>query len=85
MRGIFIFLDIFIKIKNTIRNKDPPLLTFSPPKPFNHHKKMSTLYEITPDLMLKMDGVNELDENGNISNLLDPDAENQTFGQKSQK
>ncbi|KAJ0854090.1 hypothetical protein HanRHA438_Chr14g0658711 [Helianthus annuus] len=32
-----------------------------------------------------MDGVNELDETGNISNLLDPDAEKQTFGRKSQK
>ncbi|MFS7954964.1 hypothetical protein Hanom_Chr07g00636881 [Helianthus anomalus] len=26
-----------------------------------------------------MDGVNEPDENGKISNLLDPDAEKQTF------
>ncbi|MFS7960043.1 hypothetical protein Hanom_Chr08g00698321 [Helianthus anomalus] len=31
-----------------------------------------------------MDGVNEPDENGKISNPLDPDAEKQTFGQKSQ-
>ncbi|MFS7980050.1 hypothetical protein Hanom_Chr10g00934831 [Helianthus anomalus] len=31
-----------------------------------------------------MDGVNELDENGMISNLLDPDTEKQTFGRKSQ-
>ncbi|MFS8001799.1 hypothetical protein Hanom_Chr13g01194601 [Helianthus anomalus] len=31
-----------------------------------------------------MDGVNEPDENGKISNLLDPDAEKQTFGRKSQ-
>ncbi|MFS7910781.1 hypothetical protein Hanom_Chr02g00110221 [Helianthus anomalus] len=31
-----------------------------------------------------MDGVNELDENSKISNLLDPDAEKQTFGRKSQ-
>ncbi|MFS8011676.1 hypothetical protein Hanom_Chr14g01311831 [Helianthus anomalus] len=31
-----------------------------------------------------MDGVDELDENGKISNLLDPDAEKQTFGRKSQ-
>ncbi|MFS8004961.1 hypothetical protein Hanom_Chr13g01231911 [Helianthus anomalus] len=31
-----------------------------------------------------MDGVNELDENGKISNLLDPNAEKQTFGRKSQ-
>ncbi|MFS7921833.1 hypothetical protein Hanom_Chr03g00241571 [Helianthus anomalus] len=31
-----------------------------------------------------MDGVNELDENSNISNLLDPDAEKQTLGRKSQ-
>ncbi|MFS7932933.1 hypothetical protein Hanom_Chr04g00373701 [Helianthus anomalus] len=30
-----------------------------------------------------MDGVNKPDENGKISNLLDPDAEKQTFGQKS--
>ncbi|MFS8030446.1 hypothetical protein Hanom_Chr17g01534091 [Helianthus anomalus] len=32
-----------------------------------------------------MDGVNEPDENGKVSNLLDPDAEKQTFGRKSQK
>ncbi|MFS7898308.1 hypothetical protein Hanom_Chr17g01540221 [Helianthus anomalus] len=32
-----------------------------------------------------MDGVNESDENGKTSNLLDPDAEKQTFGRKSQK
>ncbi|MFS7958319.1 hypothetical protein Hanom_Chr07g00676861 [Helianthus anomalus] len=31
-----------------------------------------------------MDGVNEPDENGKVSNLLDPDAEKQTFGRKSQ-
>ncbi|MFS7954903.1 hypothetical protein Hanom_Chr07g00636101 [Helianthus anomalus] len=31
-----------------------------------------------------MDGVNAPDENGKISNLMDPDAEKQTFGQKSQ-
>ncbi|MFS8020531.1 putative histidine kinase/HSP90-like ATPase superfamily [Helianthus anomalus] len=31
-----------------------------------------------------MDGVNELDENSKISNLLDPDAKKQTFGRKSQ-
>ncbi|MFS7925907.1 hypothetical protein Hanom_Chr04g00290721 [Helianthus anomalus] len=31
-----------------------------------------------------MDGVNEPDENGKISNLLDPDAKKQTFGRKSQ-
>ncbi|MFS8006290.1 hypothetical protein Hanom_Chr14g01247491 [Helianthus anomalus] len=31
-----------------------------------------------------MNGVNELDENGKISNLLDPDAKKQTFGLKSQ-
>ncbi|MFS7985826.1 hypothetical protein Hanom_Chr11g01003191 [Helianthus anomalus] len=31
-----------------------------------------------------MDGVNEPDENGKISNLLDTDAEKQTFGRKSQ-
>ncbi|MFS7974059.1 hypothetical protein Hanom_Chr09g00864001 [Helianthus anomalus] len=31
-----------------------------------------------------MDGVNEPDENGKISNLLDPDAEKQTFGRKTQ-
>ncbi|MFS7988921.1 hypothetical protein Hanom_Chr11g01040541 [Helianthus anomalus] len=31
-----------------------------------------------------MDGFNEPDENGKISNLLDPDAEKQTFGRKSQ-
>ncbi|MFS8011334.1 hypothetical protein Hanom_Chr14g01307861 [Helianthus anomalus] len=31
-----------------------------------------------------MDGVHEPDENGKISNLLDPDAEKQTSGQKSQ-
>ncbi|MFS7989458.1 hypothetical protein Hanom_Chr11g01047091 [Helianthus anomalus] len=31
-----------------------------------------------------MDGVNELDENDKISNVLDPDAEKQTFGRKSQ-
>ncbi|KAJ0587538.1 hypothetical protein HanIR_Chr04g0164341 [Helianthus annuus] len=33
----------------------------------------------------KMDGVNELDVNGKLSNLLDPDAEKQTFGRKLQK
>ncbi|MFS8004892.1 hypothetical protein Hanom_Chr13g01231051 [Helianthus anomalus] len=32
----------------------------------------------------KMDGVNEPDESGKISNLLDPDAEKQTVGRKSQ-
>ncbi|MFS7999201.1 hypothetical protein Hanom_Chr12g01163221 [Helianthus anomalus] len=32
-----------------------------------------------------MDGVNELDENGIISYLLDPDAKKQTIGKKSQK
>ncbi|MFS7956667.1 hypothetical protein Hanom_Chr07g00657211 [Helianthus anomalus] len=31
-----------------------------------------------------MDGVNERDENDKISNLLDPDADKQTFGRKSQ-
>ncbi|MFS7901736.1 hypothetical protein Hanom_Chr01g00003221 [Helianthus anomalus] len=31
-----------------------------------------------------MDGVNEPDENGKISNLLDPHAEKQTFARKSQ-
>ncbi|MFS7959606.1 hypothetical protein Hanom_Chr08g00693041 [Helianthus anomalus] len=31
-----------------------------------------------------MDGVNEPDENGKISNFLDLDAEEQTFGRKSQ-
>ncbi|MFS7951029.1 hypothetical protein Hanom_Chr07g00590271 [Helianthus anomalus] len=31
-----------------------------------------------------MDGVNEPDEHGKISNLTDPDAERQTFGRKSQ-
>ncbi|KAF5802358.1 hypothetical protein HanXRQr2_Chr06g0258621 [Helianthus annuus] len=31
-----------------------------------------------------MDGVNEPDENGKISNLLDPDVVKQTFGRKSQ-
>ncbi|MFS7920762.1 hypothetical protein Hanom_Chr03g00228571 [Helianthus anomalus] len=31
-----------------------------------------------------MDGVNKPDVNGKISNLLDPDAEKQTFGRKSQ-
>ncbi|MFS7901647.1 hypothetical protein Hanom_Chr01g00002131 [Helianthus anomalus] len=31
-----------------------------------------------------MDGVNEPEENGKISNLLDPNAEKQTFGRKSQ-
>ncbi|MFS7930910.1 hypothetical protein Hanom_Chr04g00349801 [Helianthus anomalus] len=31
-----------------------------------------------------MDGVNGPDENGKISSLLDPDAEKQTFGRKSQ-
>ncbi|MFS7955526.1 hypothetical protein Hanom_Chr07g00643721 [Helianthus anomalus] len=31
-----------------------------------------------------MDGVNEPDENGKISNLLDPDAEKQTFARKLQ-
>ncbi|MFS8030267.1 hypothetical protein Hanom_Chr17g01531991 [Helianthus anomalus] len=31
-----------------------------------------------------MDGVNEPDENGKILNLLDPHAEKQTFGRKSQ-
>ncbi|MFS7921291.1 hypothetical protein Hanom_Chr03g00235071 [Helianthus anomalus] len=31
-----------------------------------------------------MDGVNEPDETGKISNLLDPNVEKQTFGQKSQ-
>ena len=31
-----------------------------------------------------MDGVNNPDENGKISNLLDQDAEKQTFGRKSQ-
>ncbi|MFS7924352.1 hypothetical protein Hanom_Chr03g00271581 [Helianthus anomalus] len=34
--------------------------------------------------MEKMDGVNEPDENGKISKLLDPDAEKQTFGRKLQ-
>ncbi|MFS7992368.1 hypothetical protein Hanom_Chr12g01081441 [Helianthus anomalus] len=32
-----------------------------------------------------MDGVNEPDEKGKISNLLDPNAEKQTFGRKLQK
>ncbi|MFS7998340.1 hypothetical protein Hanom_Chr12g01152571 [Helianthus anomalus] len=31
-----------------------------------------------------MDGVNKLDENGKCSNLLDPDAEKQTFVRKLQ-
>ncbi|KAJ0620062.1 hypothetical protein HanHA89_Chr02g0078221 [Helianthus annuus] len=31
-----------------------------------------------------MDGVNEPDKNGKISNLLDPDTEKQTSGRKSQ-
>ncbi|MFS7986699.1 hypothetical protein Hanom_Chr11g01013351 [Helianthus anomalus] len=31
-----------------------------------------------------MDGVNESDENDKISNLLDPEANKQTFGRKSQ-
>ncbi|MFS7949682.1 hypothetical protein Hanom_Chr06g00574451 [Helianthus anomalus] len=31
-----------------------------------------------------MDGVNEPDENGELSNLLDLDAKKQTFGRKSQ-
>ncbi|KAJ0952678.1 hypothetical protein HanPSC8_Chr02g0075101 [Helianthus annuus] len=31
-----------------------------------------------------MNGVNEMDENGKISNLLNPDAEKQTFRRKSQ-
>ncbi|MFS8005598.1 hypothetical protein Hanom_Chr13g01239211 [Helianthus anomalus] len=31
-----------------------------------------------------MDGVNELDENGKISNLFDPDAKKQTFRRKVQ-
>ncbi|MFS7992356.1 hypothetical protein Hanom_Chr12g01081291 [Helianthus anomalus] len=31
-----------------------------------------------------MDGVNKPDENGKISNLLDPNTEKQTFGRKSQ-
>ncbi|MFS7941929.1 hypothetical protein Hanom_Chr06g00482071 [Helianthus anomalus] len=31
-----------------------------------------------------MDGVNDPDENGKISNLLDPDAGKPTFGRKSQ-
>ncbi|MFS7933051.1 hypothetical protein Hanom_Chr04g00375231 [Helianthus anomalus] len=31
-----------------------------------------------------MDGINEPAENSKISNLLDPDAEKQTFGRKSQ-
>ncbi|MFS7943437.1 hypothetical protein Hanom_Chr06g00500281 [Helianthus anomalus] len=31
-----------------------------------------------------MDGVNEPDENGKISNLLDPDVVKQAFGRKSQ-
>ncbi|MFS7942374.1 hypothetical protein Hanom_Chr06g00487651 [Helianthus anomalus] len=31
-----------------------------------------------------MDGVNEPDENSKISNLLDPGAEKQTFGRKTQ-
>ncbi|MFS8022481.1 hypothetical protein Hanom_Chr16g01439931 [Helianthus anomalus] len=31
-----------------------------------------------------MDGINELDENGKISNLLNPDTEKQTFERKSQ-
>ncbi|MFS8010387.1 hypothetical protein Hanom_Chr14g01296421 [Helianthus anomalus] len=31
-----------------------------------------------------MDGVNDLGENSKISNLLDPDAEKQTFRRKSQ-
>ncbi|MFS7982305.1 hypothetical protein Hanom_Chr10g00961221 [Helianthus anomalus] len=32
-----------------------------------------------------MDGVNEPDENSKISNLLDPDAEKQTFLDESRK
>ncbi|MFS7907414.1 hypothetical protein Hanom_Chr01g00071111 [Helianthus anomalus] len=31
-----------------------------------------------------MDGVNELGENGKISNILDPDAKKQTFKRRSQ-
>ncbi|MFS7914856.1 hypothetical protein Hanom_Chr02g00158461 [Helianthus anomalus] len=31
-----------------------------------------------------MDGVDDLDEKGKISNFLNPDAEKQTFGRKSQ-
>ncbi|MFS7940877.1 hypothetical protein Hanom_Chr05g00469471 [Helianthus anomalus] len=31
-----------------------------------------------------MDGVDEPDRNHKISNVLDPDAEKQTFGRKSQ-
>ncbi|MFS7931815.1 hypothetical protein Hanom_Chr04g00360451 [Helianthus anomalus] len=31
-----------------------------------------------------MDGINEPDGNGEILNLMDPDAEKQTFGRKSQ-
>ncbi|MFS7967157.1 hypothetical protein Hanom_Chr09g00782471 [Helianthus anomalus] len=34
--------------------------------------------------MKKTDGINKPNENGKISNLLDPDAEKQTFGRKSQ-
>ncbi|MFS7937901.1 hypothetical protein Hanom_Chr05g00433191 [Helianthus anomalus] len=42
--------------------------------------------EFRPQLNVKKtNGVNESDENGKISNLLDPDAEKQTFGRKSQK
>ncbi|MFS7898906.1 hypothetical protein Hanom_Chr00s034407g01771451 [Helianthus anomalus] len=53
MRGISIFLDLFLlKIKNTIRNKDPSLSTFSSSKPFNQHKKCLKT-ENTPDLTLK--------------------------------
>ncbi|MFS7962308.1 hypothetical protein Hanom_Chr08g00725131 [Helianthus anomalus] len=33
----------------------------------------------------KIDGISEPDENGKISNHLDPDAEKQTFERKSQK
>ncbi|MFS7927192.1 hypothetical protein Hanom_Chr04g00306061 [Helianthus anomalus] len=39
MRGISVFLDTFTKIKNNIRNKDSPLLSFSPPKPLIITKK----------------------------------------------
>ncbi|KAJ0576120.1 hypothetical protein HanIR_Chr05g0220591 [Helianthus annuus] len=42
------------------------------------------MYENTSDLTRKMNGINEPDENGKISNLLDPDVKKQTFGQKSQ-
>ncbi|MFS7909676.1 hypothetical protein Hanom_Chr02g00097391 [Helianthus anomalus] len=47
----------------------------------------SKRFEILPFLSnsLKMDGVNELDENDKISNLFDSDTKKQTFRRKLQK